>query len=163
MLFYIDGQSIGNEQKGQPRRARIAIVYQPSSNQPLDSSNARVFAEDLGDKTNNEAEYHALLRLLYLLSTSRAGGTYGRIPRDAGTLRILSDSKLLVNQVNGEWRVEEERLSKLREEARSLINKLGSITLEWVPRDKNYAGLWLEGKWTARQTRAEQFLSDPNG
>jgi len=27
-----------------------------------------------------------------------------------------------------------------------VIEKLGSIRLEWVPREENYAGLWLEGK-----------------
>jgi len=163
MLFYIDGQSIGNEQKGQPRKARIAIVYQLSSSPSHDASNARVLAENLGDKTNNEAEYHALIRLLSLLSASQAGKMSEKMHGSTQTVRILSDSKLLVNQVNGEWKVEEERLNKLREEARGLIDGIGSVTLEWVPRERNYAGLWLEGKWTARQTRAEEFLSDTAG
>lgn len=157
MSFYIDGQSVGNEQKGQPRKARIAIVYRPSSTQLPGSSAPMALSEDVGDKTNNEAEYHALLRLLSLLST-RGGNA-----RNVGPVRIFADSKLLVNQVNGEWKVEEERLGSLREEARSLMNRLGPITLEWIPRDKNYAGLWLEGKWTVKQVRAEQFLSGLSG
>ena len=159
MLFYIDGQSIGNEQKGQPRKARIAVVYQPS---PPDPSKARVLSENLGDKTNNEAEYLALIRLLSLLSTNRFGRTGGKMPGTNEHVRILSDSKLVVNQVNGEWKVDDERLTKLWEEAQSLAIKVGQIILEWVPREKNYAGLWLEGKFAARRTEAEEFLADSN-
>ena len=162
MSFYIDGQSIGNEQKGKPRRARIVVLYQPTPDPSHGSSSARVLVEDLGDKTNNEAEYHALLRLLSLLSTSPSGKSHRRFSSIAGTVRIFSDSKLLVNQVNGEWKVQEESLSRLREEARNLMNKLGSIRLDWVPREKNYAGLWLEGQWIAKQVAAEKFLSGLN-
>jgi ribonuclease HI len=63
-----------------------------------------------------------------------------------GEALVRSDSKLVVNQVNGEWRVEDEKLIELSEKARDLIKDLGSIRLEWVPREENLAGLWLEGK-----------------
>jgi hypothetical protein len=52
----------------------------------------------------------------------------------------------VVNQVGGEWRVEDPKLIELTSKARDSIMKLGSVRLEWVPREENYAGLWLEGK-----------------
>ena len=161
-VFYIDGQSIGNQLRGIPRKARTAVVYLPSPSPPFDHTQSRVISEEIGDKTNNEAEYHALLQLLSLLSAQWAGND-GKIPSQLGQVRIRSDSDLLVNQVNGEYRVKEERLKTLRGEARELIDKLGSIALEWVPREQNYAGLWLEGKWNGTRVEAEQFLPRMQG
>ncbi len=155
--FYIDGGSVGNEQKDLPRRARIAIVHKASPSEREDLSQSRVFSEEIGDKTNNEAEYQALLRLLSLI-TSEWTGNDGRILPGVGTVRILADSDLLVNQVNGVWKVKEERLRRLWEQAKKTINGAGSISLEWVPREENYAGLWLEGKWNGKMVQAEQLL-----
>ncbi len=159
--FYIDGQSIGNETKEQARKARTAVVYQPSGTS-VESSGVTVIYEEVGDKTNNEAEYHALLRLLSLMSAQWAGDD-GKIPREIGRVRIRSDSQLLVNQVNGDWRVKEDRLKKLRDDAKRLIDRMGSIVLEWVPREQNYAGLWLEGKVRGTQVGTEKFLSGLSG
>jgi hypothetical protein len=52
----------------------------------------------------------------------------------------------VVNQVGGEWKVEDSKLIELTSKARDSIMKLGSVRLEWVPREENLAGLWLEGK-----------------
>jgi len=70
----------------------------------------------------------------------------GKVPGSIGEALVRSDSKLVVNQVNGEWRVEDEKLIEVSEKARDLIEKIGPVRLEWVPREENYAGLWLEGK-----------------
>ncbi len=154
--FYIDGQSIGNENVERPRNARTAIVYQ-LADPGRGSNSTRVLSEDVGDRTNNEAEYQALLRLLSLLS-ARWAGVDGRIPQRVGTVRICSDSELVVHQVNGDWKVREERLKGLREDAKMLIDRMGSIGLEWVPREQNLAGLWLEGKLNGIRVTADQFL-----
>ena len=142
-VFYVDGQSIGNEQKGMPRRARIAVVYQWSSN-PAES---KVFWKNVGDKTNNEAEYLALLEALEYISTNLAEKRSGIIPEKTGTITIFSDSEVIVKQVNGEYEVKEVRLRELREMARMLMNRMGSIELKHVGREMNYAGRWLEGLW----------------
>jgi ribonuclease HI len=144
-VFYVDGQSQGNEQKSQPRNARIAIAYSESSG-TVDPSKFRIYWQSIGDRTNNEAEYHALLKALSLIADKRAEKAVGRIPGSAGEILIRLDSKLVVSQVNGEWQVEDPKLIELSRRARDLIRKLGSIRLEWVPREENYAGLWLEGK-----------------
>ncbi len=73
---------------------------------------------------------------------------------------ICSDSELLVKQLSGEYKVKEERLRKLWEEAKELMNDIGSVRIQHVPREKNLAGLWLEGKIKAREMAPEEFLSD---
>ncbi len=139
-VFYVDGQSQGNEQNSLPRKAKIAIAYaEPDS---VDPGKFRIYWQAIGDRTNNEAEYYALLKALELI----AGTAGGKVPGSVREALIRSDSKLIVNQVNGLWRVEDERLMELSSQAKEMMEKLGPIRLEWVPREENYAGLWLEGK-----------------
>ena len=151
--FYIDGQSVGNEQVALPRRARIAIAIR--SELAGQGPTTLIVSEDIGDHTNNEAEYHALLRLLSLLSTKIVGET---APPASG-VRICSDSEVLVKQLSGEYKVREERLRKLRESARETMDNIGWVRLEWVPREENIAGLWLEGKIGGRRVQPEELLS----
>jgi ribonuclease HI len=144
-IFYIDGESRGNEQNSLPRNAKIAIAYTESSDK-IDPAKFRIYWQPIGDRTNNEAEYYALLKALALVGERWADKTTGRIQGNIGEILIRSDSQLVVNQVNGEWRVEDSKLIELSEEAKDSIRKIGSVRLEWVPREENYAGLWLEGK-----------------
>jgi len=140
-VYYVDGQSQGNEQNSLPRKAKIAIAYTESSGQ-IDPGKFRIYWQPIGDRTNNEAEYYALLKALELIAEKAPG----KVPGNIGGALVRSDSKLVVNQVNGDWRVEDERLMELSSQATEMIEKLGPIRLEWVPREENYAGLWLEGK-----------------
>ncbi|OLD11287.1 MAG: hypothetical protein AUI93_04970 [Crenarchaeota archaeon 13_1_40CM_3_52_10] len=144
-IFYVDGESRGNEQNSLPRNARIAIAYSESSVQ-ADTGKLRIYWQPIGDRTNNEAEYYALLKALAMIAEKWADKTTGRIQSGFGQILIRSDSQLVVYQVSGEWRVEDSKLIELSEKARDSIEKLGSVRLEWVPREENYAGLWLEGK-----------------
>ena len=154
-VYYIDGQSQGNEQNSLPRKAKIAIAYAESDT--VDHGKFRIYWQPIGDRTNNEAEYYALLKALELIAEKATGKGPGKI----GEALVRSDSKLVVNQVNGEWRVEDEKLIELSEKARDLIKDLSSIRLEWVPRDENYAGLWLEGK--LKPFSVEQLRHKPSG
>jgi len=144
-IFYIDGQSQGNEQNSLPRNAKIAIAYTESSGQ-IDPGKFRIYWQPIGDRTNNEAEYYALLKALALAADRWADKTTGKVLGGVGEILIRSDSQLVVNQVNGAWRVEDSKLLELSEKARESILNLGNVRLEWVPREDNYAGLWLEGK-----------------
>jgi ribonuclease HI len=133
-VFYVDGQSQGNEQNSLPRKAKIAIAYTEAER--VDPGKFRIYWQPIGDRTNNEAEYYALIRALELIEGKASGSS----------ALVRSDSQLIVNQVNGQWRVEDEKLIELSSQAKEMIEKLGSVRLEWVPREENYAGLWLEGK-----------------
>src|SRR3989442_8205484 len=131
-VFYVDGQSIGNEQRTQPRAARIAFVAQSTDTGLPDSRNSKVFFKDIGDKTNNEAEYHALLAALSYVSRNLAGKG-----SDVKNTRICSDSNVIVNQVNGDWKVEQPRLIRLREKPSKTILALTLLGWFGVRRGRN--------------------------
>lgn len=87
-----------------------------------------------GDLTNNELEY---LALLYALEYIRSKKSYSELD-----ITIYSDSKLVVNQVNGGWRVTTERLTPLNKKCKRKMTD--NITLRWIPRERNFAGFVLE-------------------
>jgi ribonuclease HI len=82
-------------------------------------------AEYLGVKTNNEAEYAALIKLL---TEARSRGI--------DKLEIRGDSKLVVSQVNREWKINKPHLRILAEKAWELTEGM-KVRLIWVPREEN--------------------------
>ena len=115
MQGYFDGASRGN-----PGTAGAGAL--------LVNENGEVIWETarfLGTKTNNEAEYTALLLLLKAAKE-----------RDIKTLNIYGDSKLVVSQVSKQWNINLPHLRALAQEAWGLMEGM-SVTLEWIPREKN--------------------------
>ena len=85
-----------------------------------------VFSEYLDNATNNEAEYTALIHgLKSLLNLSVLNVT------------IYSDSELVVKQINGEYKVKNDRMKKLYSDAHVLLSKFNLWKIEHVFRDKN--------------------------
>lgn len=80
----------------------------------------------IGQGTNNEAEYRALL-----------AGLRHAIRLGAWQLRIESDSMLVVQQVKGEWKIKKGRLRQLRTEVVSLLNLLPMWSIHHIPREEN--------------------------
>ena len=84
------------------------------------------FSEYLHDSTNNEAEYGALIAgLKHLIKLNLLSPT------------IYSDSELIVKQVNGEYRVKNDRMITLYNEVINLLSSFNSWSLIHVLRDKN--------------------------
>ena len=83
-------------------------------------------AEGLGVATNNVAEYKAAIRGL-----ERA--------RELGATHLLlrSDSRLLIEQLAGRWKVKNPTLQLLHHEARSLIKGFAGVQFEHVRRERN--------------------------
>ncbi len=83
-------------------------------------------SEFLGMRTNNYAEYSGLLGCLqYALDH--------RHPR----LRVVSDSELMVKQIQGKYQVKSPDLKPLHEEARRRIAKLEAFEISHALRHKN--------------------------
>jgi ribonuclease HI len=78
--------------------------------------------------TNNEMEYQALIKALELANNGD---------------KIFSDSKLIVNQVNEQWKVKEKSLQPYCDKAKEL-KKRKNTTLSWIPREQNKAGKLIE-------------------
>lgn len=85
-----------------------------------------------GELTNNELEYLALEYALQYINNRH---------RD-NFIIIHSDSKLVVNQINGDWRITTEHLIPLYEKCMKKMSD--RIKLKWVSRDFNLAGHVLE-------------------
>jgi len=83
-------------------------------------------AKRIGRKTNNVAEYYALLAALdYAAANS------------IRALRVRSDSELLVRQMQGRYKVKNEELKPLHERAQKLTRGLEYFVIEHVPREQN--------------------------
>lgn len=115
VTIHIDGAARGN-----PGPAAFAYVIRGDGAAPLEASGC------LGKATNNVAEYTALLRALE--HARRLG---------ARSLRIRSDSELLVKQMNGLYRVKNPELQVLYEEAKDLCGDFDHIEIAHVRREEN--------------------------
>ncbi len=81
----------------------------------------------LGIKTNNEAEYLALLLGLFMLQD---------YVKQEDAVHIISDSQLLVRQLHGIYKVKQPHLQSLHGICKERMHKLAA-TIEHVLRDKN--------------------------
>ncbi len=84
------------------------------------------FSEFIGSATNNESEYKALIK-----------GIEESHDLKLLNIDIFADSELIVKQINGEYKVRNERMQKLYKKTISLLNKLNSWTITHIPRDQN--------------------------
>lgn len=119
IVVYCDGGSRGN-----PGPSAIgAVVLDPSSDPPR---RLAAVSERIGVTTNNVAEYRALIAGLV------AAASFG-----ARRMRVRADSKLVIEQVKGAWKVKQPHLRPLLEEARALLAGYAEVDLQHVPRAQN--------------------------
>jgi ribonuclease HI len=83
-------------------------------------------SDHLGKATNNEAEYHALIRGLEV--ASEQGCT---------EVEAKGGSQLIVRQVTGDWQTKESHPRELRDRARELAEEFETFEIVWVDREKN--------------------------
>ena len=119
-----DGASRGN-----PGPASLGAVLIDESLPGAARPDARPVAsisEYLGVQTNNVAEYTAVLRALALAEEL-----------GARQVDMLLDSKLIVEQLHGRWRVKDAKMIPLHAEAKSRLAHFGRWTANHVPRAQN--------------------------
>jgi ribonuclease HI len=116
VVAYIDGGARGN-----PGPAGYGVrVEQP------DGTLVEEFSGSIGVATNNVAEYRGLLAAL---EWAKAHG--------CSRVHIRSDSKLLVEQMLGNYKVKHPGLQPLYGKARLLVVEIGQVTFEHVARANN--------------------------
>ncbi|WP_091299487.1 bifunctional RNase H/acid phosphatase [Amycolatopsis xylanica] len=117
MIIEADGGSRGN-----PGPAGYGAVVK-------DAATGEVLAErldSLGITTNNVAEYSGLVAGL------KAAAELG-----ASTVDVRMDSKLVVEQMSGRWKIKHPALQPLAQEARELAAGFAKVRFEWIPRAEN--------------------------
>ena len=118
LTMYIDGASRGN-----PGPAAVGVVL-------LDAVGSHVLSISsyIGETTNNQAEYRALIT-----------GLTEAAKLNTGHLDIRSDSELLVRQITGRYRVRNADLMPLFRQAKGLLGSFGSYSIDHIPRKQNSA------------------------
>ena len=82
--------------------------------------------ETIGVATNNVAEYSALI-----------AGLASALERGVDEVEVVSDSELLVKQMRGEYKVKNEALRELVDQAEALERRLSRVTYTAVRREHN--------------------------
>ncbi len=111
----IDGASRGN-----PGPASIGIVFYKKN------ETIKEVSESIGNHTNNFAEYAALIKALEI-----------SLENNYQNIDVRSDSQLVVNQINKKYKVKDADIKELFDKANSLIQKLSSFKIIFIPREEN--------------------------
>ncbi|MDW7987653.1 MAG: ribonuclease HI family protein [candidate division WOR-3 bacterium] len=142
ITIYIDGSSQGN-----PGPSGIGIYVQGKL--PGSKNSTWHLARYIGIRTNNEAEYEALLNALIFLYNRLSSEAVKNIPY----IIIKTDSELLYNQVVGIYRVRNVKLKKLYAQVQKLLKKLPQINFQLIPREENRICDRLAKKIVIQKTR----------
>ncbi len=121
-ILYTDGGSRGN-----PGPAGIGVVICDEQDKAL-----KKYGEEIGETTNNEAEYQALIFGLKKLKQ-----VFGKDKMKQSALEIRMDSELIVKQLNHEYKIEEPNLQKLFLQVWNLMLDFGPIKFIAIARAQN--------------------------
>jgi ribonuclease HI len=145
---HVDGGARGN-----PGPAGYGVVIQDPSGKKIAE-----LSQYLGHRTNNYAEYQGLLAALCYA-----------IAHHIQSLKIISDSELMVRQMKGIYKVRHPELRKLFDEAQHLTSQIEHVEIRHALREHNQAADRLaneamdRGKNTTRAEAEPRINSDFNG
>lgn len=88
------------------------------------------FGQYLGEQTNNWAEYEAVAIAL--------GKAHELLLRDRD-IEFRLDSKLVVEQLNGKWKIKEPALRVQASKIKESLKSFGTVTFVHIPREENSA------------------------
>ncbi len=117
LIVEADGGSRGN-----PGPAGYGAVVR-------DAVTGEVLAEraaGIGRATNNVAEYGGLI-----------AGLQAALELDPSEVEVRLDSKLLVEQMSGRWKVKHPSMKPLAAQASTLVRQIGRVRFSWIPRAQN--------------------------
>lgn len=113
--LYVDGAS-----QPQKKQAGIGgVIF-------LEDSEIENFSRNIGEATNNVAEYSALLYGLEQLEKYEPEKVY-----------IFADSELVVKQLNGEYQVKNDNMQRLYGQVMNKLRQIPHWTIEHIPRERN--------------------------
>ena len=114
LVIFTDGASLGN-----PGPMGIGVVIFHSNRK------IKEISEYIGEGTNNVAEYTAVIRALEFAKEKKEKEVH-----------IKSDSQLVVRQLNGEYKVKDEKLKPLKRKIELLMEGI-VVRFEHIPREQN--------------------------
>jgi ribonuclease HI len=130
--------------RGNPGPAAIGFVIKDSSGKILKEK-----GKFIGQTTNNVAEYRAVIEALKWLSQPST------INHQPSLITFFLDSRLVVNQLNGLFKIKNENLRGLVIEVRQLEQMIGgNVVYRFIKREKN-----LEADRLVNEILDQRFLS----
>ena len=125
VIIFTDGAARGN-----PGPAAIGAVIKDDKGNILAS-----ISQCIGTTTNNQAEYRALIAAL-----EKAASLGAR------QVSLYSDSELMVNQINGRYKVKNVTLRGMYQDVVRLAGALERFEITCIPRERNTAADALANK-----------------
>lgn len=116
LILYVDGAS-----HVAAKTAGIGGVLYSADEQEI-----LTFSENIGEATSNVAEYKALIK----------GLEYAR-ELNGDQISVFSDSELMVNQLNLEYKVKNVQIFRLYTRVTGLLGEFESWSIRHIPRSKN--------------------------
>lgn len=121
IIVYCDGGARGN-----PGPAAIGVVIEKNG-YPVAK-----YSESIGKRTNNEAEYEAVVFALQKIKH-----LFGKQKTRDLEVEVKMDSELVARQLAGKYKITEERFYPLFIKIWNLKMDFGNITFTEIPREKN--------------------------
>lgn len=118
IIMFTDGGSRGN-----PGPAAVGVYVETLG---------KKIGECIGNKTNNDAEYEALI-----LGLQKTKQFIGKEKAKQAELQCYLDSELVVKQLNHEYKLKEPRIQQYFIEIWNLMLEYRKVTFTHVPREKN--------------------------
>lgn len=122
IVVFTDGGSRGN-----PGPAALGVVIKDGSGHLLKN-----YGESIGKATNNEAEYRAVVSALQKIKAMLGKDRIKNI-----VLEVSMDSELVSHQLNGIYKIENEKLFPFFIKIWNLKIDFGSVAFKHVPREQN--------------------------
>ena len=122
LIIYTDGGSRGN-----PGPSAIGVVLCDEKGTVI-----KKYSEAIGDATNNEAEYQAVIFAL-----KKVKALYGKEEMKQSEIEIRLDSELVAKQLSHEYKIEESNIQPLFLKVWNLMLDFGQIKFVAIAREKN--------------------------
>lgn len=122
VIVYTDGGSRGN-----PGPAGIGVVIADAKGGVI-----KEYSKDIGRRTNNEAEYEAVIFALQKIKQ-----LFGKEKAKKMEVEMRMDSQLVARQLGGKYKIQEEKLFPLFIKIWNLRMDFGKISFTEIPREKN--------------------------
>ena len=124
IIVHTDGGARGN-----PGPAALGVVIANEKDQMF-----KEYGEYIGETTNNEAEYRAVISALKKIKS-----VWGKKQAKQSEVHVFSDSELLVKQMNGEYKIQNTKIQQFFIEIWNLKIDFKKVQFSAVPREKNKA------------------------
>jgi ribonuclease HI len=144
VIIFVDGGSRGN-----PGPSAVGFLFCNEKGQ-LFKEHSEYLGEDI---TNNEAEYRGII-----LALKKFKALFGNKLAKNTEIELRSDSELLINQLNGEYKILDEKIQPLFLEIWNLKLDFKKIKFKLISREKNQEADRLVNQALDNQDKAQKLI-----